>query len=158
MPDAPPSAAPVEESTEDWRRRNVGRLLNEAVRRFESRVLERLAEQGFHGVRLAHVGVTRNLDVAGTRPTELAYRASMTKQAMGELIGQCVDLGLVRREPDPADGRAKIVRFTDQGLHFLEHFRRAVVAAQGEMGENLGEERVRALLETLWDYVHPDGT
>ena len=138
-----------------WRRDNVGRLLNEAVHRFESRVLVLLAERGFGRVRLAHIGVTRNLDIAGTRPTELARRASMTKQAMGELIDQCIALQLVRREPDPADRRAKTVRFTGHGLRFLEEFRLAVATAQAEMGEALGEGRLRALLDALRDYARP---
>lgn len=146
-----------EDGDGNWRRHNLGRLLNEAVHRFESRVLALLAEQGFGEVRLAHIGVTRNLDVGGTRATELAQRASMTKQAMGELIEQCVALGLVRRELDPADRRAKIVRFTDHGLHFLDMFRRAVATAQAELGERLGEGRLQALLDTLWDYSHPQG-
>jgi DNA-binding MarR family transcriptional regulator len=154
--DDAPLALPARGGPGNWRRHNVGRLLNEAVHRFESRVLALLAETGFHEVRLAHIGVTRNLDIGGTRATELAHRASMTKQAMGELIEQCVALGLVQREPDPADGRAKIVRFTERGLRFLEEFRGAVATAQREMGERLGEERLQALLDTLWDYAHPE--
>ncbi|TPG56958.1 MarR family transcriptional regulator [Roseomonas nepalensis] len=140
-----------------WRRDNVGRLLHEAVHRFESRVLARLAARGFGEVRLAHVGVTRNLDTAGTRATELARRASMTKQAMGELIEQCVALRLVSRETDPADRRAKTVRFTAHGFHFLDEFRRAVAEAQAEMGGRLGEARLDALLSALRDYARPDG-
>ncbi|WP_424139849.1 MarR family winged helix-turn-helix transcriptional regulator [Roseomonas chloroacetimidivorans] len=140
----------------NWRQYNIGRLLNQAVHRFESRILVLLEEQGFTGVRLAHINVTRNLDVEGTRATELASRASMTKQAMGELIEQCVGLGLVRREPDPADGRAKIIRFTASGLHFLDQFRLALLTAKEEMDESLGPERVQVLLDVLWDYCHPE--
>ena len=152
-----PLALPAGVAEEGWRRHNVGRLLNEAVHRFESRVLALLAERGFGEVRLAHVGLTRNLDAGGTRATELAQRASMTKQAMGELIEQCAALGLVQREADPADRRAKVVRFTMHGLHFLEEFRRAVASAQHEMGERLGQERLQALLDILWDDAHPGG-
>lgn len=140
-----------------WRTRNIGRLLNVAVVQFESRVLALMAEQGFDDVRLAHVNVTRNLDIDGTRLTELASRASMTKQSMGELVDQCVALKLVRRAPDPADGRAKIVHFTKHGLKFLEHFRVAVATAQREMGERLGEDRLQILLAALWEYTHPEG-
>jgi DNA-binding MarR family transcriptional regulator len=151
-----PIAMPSQDATSNWRRNNVGRLLNEAVHRFESRVLSLLAERGFAEVRLVHINVTRNLDVEGTRATDLAARASMTKQAMGELVEQCVGLGLVSRERDPADGRAKIVKFTDQGTVFLEQFRQAVSIAQAEMGECLGNDRLQVLLDALWDYSHPD--
>jgi DNA-binding MarR family transcriptional regulator len=95
-----------------WRHANVGRLLNNAVRRFEARVLELMSASGHVETRIAHVSLTRNLDVEGTRLTELAQRASMSKQAMGELVDQCAELGLVERMADPKDGRARIIRFT----------------------------------------------
>jgi DNA-binding MarR family transcriptional regulator len=150
-----PIAVPSQDPTSNWRRNNIGRLLNESVTRFESRVLSLMAEKGYGEVRLGHINVTRNLDIEGTRSTDLAVRASMTKQAMGELVEQCVALGLVRREPDPTDGRAKIVRFTDEGITFLGQFRHAVATAQAEMGARLGAGRLQKLLDALWDYSHP---
>src|SRR5215831_6661753 len=86
-----------------WRHANIGRLLNNAVRRFEARVLELMSARGHVETRIAHVSLTRNLDVEGTRLTELARRASMSKQAMGELVDQCMELGLVGRIADPSD-------------------------------------------------------
>src|SRR3981189_276522 len=53
-----------------WRHDNIGRLLNNAVRRFEGRVLEMMGEAGYADTRIAHVNLTRNLDVEGTRLTE----------------------------------------------------------------------------------------
>jgi DNA-binding MarR family transcriptional regulator len=140
----------------EWRQRNIGRLLNVAIVQFESQVLTLLAADGFEGVRLAHVNVTRNLDIAGTRLTELAARAQMTKQSMGELVDQCVVMDLVRRKPDPQDGRAKILCFTEHGLDFLERFRIAVATTQREMGERLGQDRLQILLDLLWEYTHPE--
>jgi DNA-binding MarR family transcriptional regulator len=148
-------AAPTQDQSGNWRCSNIGRLLNQAVYRFETRVLSLLAERGFSEVRLAHINVTRNLDVEGTRSTDLALRAAMTKQAMGELVEQCVALRLVERERDPSDGRAKIVKFTAHGLDFLDQFRQAVAIAQSEMGLRLGSERLQLLLDALWDYEHP---
>ncbi len=76
------------------------------MRRFEARVLELMKQaRGHDETRIAHVGLTRNLDVEGTRLTELARRASMSKQAMGELVDQCAELGLVDRVADPTDRR-----------------------------------------------------
>src|SRR5246127_1030294 len=119
-----------------WRHANVGGLLNNAVRRFEARVLELMGDRGHVETRIAHVSLTRNLDVEGTRLTELARRASMSKQAMGELVDQCADLGLVDRIADPSDGRARIVMFTPAGLAWLDAFRDAVeLVAQGMRDE-----------------------
>ncbi|MGJ4964940.1 MarR family winged helix-turn-helix transcriptional regulator [Bradyrhizobium sp. SZCCHNR1015] len=135
-----------------WRHANVGRLLNNAVRRFESRVLQLMAESGHGETRIAHVSLTRNLDVEGTRLTELARRASMSKQAMGELVDQCAELGLVSREADPSDRRARLVRFTPAGLTWLEAFGDAVDVAEAEMRKELGKAAMDAILQGLSAY------
>jgi DNA-binding MarR family transcriptional regulator len=132
-----------------WRHANIGRLLNNAVRRFEARVLELMSASGHVDTRIAHVGLTRNLDVEGTRLTELARRASMSKQAMGELVDQCVELGLVDRIADPSDGRARIVMFTPAGLNWLDAFRDAVDVAEQEMRAELGRTTMDAILKGL---------
>ncbi|GLH80632.1 transcriptional regulator [Bradyrhizobium sp. SSBR45G] len=135
-----------------WRHANVGRLLNNAVSRFESRVLELMAASGHGGTRIAHVSLTRNLDVEGTRLTELARRASMSKQAMGELVDQCAVLGLVVREADPNDGRARLVRFTPAGLKWLQAFGDAVDVAESEMRQELGKATMDAIVQGLSAY------
>lgn len=135
-----------------WRHANVGRLLNNAVRRFEARVLELMAESGHGETRIAHVSLTRNLDVEGTRLTELARRASMSKQAMGELVDQCAELGLVTREADPHDGRARVVRFTPAGLRWLAAFGDAVDVAEAEMRKQLGKVTMDAMVQGLSAY------
>ncbi len=126
---------------DQWRHDNIGRLLNNAVRRFEDRVLRLMADSGYADARISHVNLTRNLDREGTRLTELATRAGMTKQAMGELVDQCAGIGLVERTSDPADKRARIVQFTPQGLAWLDAFRRAVDQAEHEMRADLGSTR-----------------
>jgi DNA-binding MarR family transcriptional regulator len=135
-----------------WRHANIGRLLNNAVRRFEARVLELMSASGHDETRIAHVSLTRNLDVEGTRLTELARRASMSKQAMGELVDQCVELGLVDRVADPSDGRARIITFTAAGLSWLDAFRDAVDVAEQEMRAELGKATMDAILKGLADY------
>ncbi|AOO84914.1 MarR family winged helix-turn-helix transcriptional regulator [Bosea vaviloviae] len=135
-----------------WRHANIGRLLNNAVGRFEARVLYLMKECGHAETRIAHVSLTRNLDVDGTRLTELARRASMSKQAMGELVDQCAALGLITRAADPSDRRARIVAFTPAGLAWLEDFRAAVDIAEREMRSELGEESMNMMLKGLAAY------
>src|SRR5215469_3146653 len=135
-----------------WRHANVGRLLNNAIRRFEARVLDLMSASGHAETRIAHVNLTRNLDVEGTRLTELARRASMSKQAMGELVDQCIALGLVDRTADPTDGRARIVRFTRAGRIWLDAFRDAVDLAEREMRAELGKTAMDTILKGLAAY------
>jgi DNA-binding MarR family transcriptional regulator len=141
------------ESLDEWRHTNVGRLMNNAVRRFEARVFELLAEAGHTEARLSHLNLTRNLDAGGTRMTELARRASVTKQAIGELIVQCEEHGLVKRVADPTDGRAKLVRFTERGIDWLAAFSAALEQAEREMQDELGMLRVDGLKAALKDYA-----
>lgn len=142
-------------SGDSWRHDNIGRLLNSAVRRFENRVIELMTEAGHVSTRISHISLTRNLDLTGTRVTELAHRSAMTKQAMGELVDQCADLGLIERRPDPADGRARIVMFTKVGLDWLADCRKAVVQAEQEMREQIGARRLDDVKNALGLYGTP---
>ena len=97
-----------------WRLTHLGRLLGAAMRRFDERVLHLMAHNvevplalsnlaARQQVSAAHIHITRHLSRGGSRLTELAERAGMSKQAMGDLVTQCEAWGLVRRESDPQD-------------------------------------------------------
>jgi DNA-binding MarR family transcriptional regulator len=132
-----------------WRHGNIGRILNNAIRRFEARVLEIMCDKGHSETRIAHINLTRNLDIGGTRLTELARRAEMSKQAMSELVEQCAAMGLVDRSDDPSDRRARLVSFTPAGLVWLESFRNAVDCAENEMRAELGDPAMDAVIDGL---------
>ena len=134
---------------EGWRLTHMGRLLGHALRRFDERVLElmahslevplalsNLAARGQVGA--AHVHITRHLPLAGARLTELAQSAGMSKQAMADLVDQCEAWGLVRREPDALDARARRICFTPAGLEWLQAFRQAVRQAESEFRDQVG--------------------
>ena len=59
---------------------------------------------------------------------------------MGTLVDQCEAWGMVIRENDPTDGRARQVRFTDVGLAWLGAYRDAVAQAESEMQQAIGAE------------------
>ena len=124
-----------------WRQAHLGRLLGHAMRRFDERVLALMTHDAEVPLALsnlaaraqvgaAHVHITRHLSLRGSRLTELAHHAGMTKQAMGDLVTQCEAWGLVQREPDPLDRRARRIVFTPAGLLWLDAFRRAVAQAE----------------------------
>jgi DNA-binding MarR family transcriptional regulator len=126
-----------------WRLTHLGRLLGHSARRFDARVLELMAHDidvplalsnlaARSQVSAAHVHITRHLSLKGSRLTELAQRAGMSKQAMGDLVDQCEAWGLVAREADPHDTRARLVRFTSTGLAWLKGFEEAVSQAEAE--------------------------
>ena len=96
------------------------------MRRFDERVLTLMANNidvplvlsnlaARAQISAAHIHITRHLDLEGTRLTDLAQKAGMSKQAMGDLVDQCEAWDLVTREPDPRDARARMVRFRPPG-------------------------------------------
>jgi DNA-binding MarR family transcriptional regulator len=139
-------------SDDAWRHGNVGRLLSNALRRFEERVIELLLEAGYDEVPQSHINATRHLDVEGTRLTDMAQRAAMTKQSMSELVDQLERDGLVTRRPDPTDRRARLVCFTPAGLVWLDHFGVAVKMAEREMARTIGADALRATKQSLRRY------
>jgi|SRR3569623_34002 len=137
---------------QSWRKNNIGRLLNNSVRRFEKRILQLLEEAGQGGYTLSHISVTRNLDLEGTRATELARRVAISKQSIGELIAQLEARGLIMRRPDPIDRRAKIICFTEVGFAWFEAFRFALEKAESEMAAELGDEMLAQIKQGLAVY------
>lgn len=135
-----------------WRQGNIGRLLNDCIGQFETRVLELMAATGYSEARMTHISLTRNLDLEGTRLTELARRASMTKQSMAQLVVQLEQLGLVVKRADPSDGRARIIVFTDKGLAWLAAFRDAIYCAEREMESIIGHDNFLLIKRCLSDY------
>ena len=134
-----------------WRQTHLGRLLGHAMRRFDARVLQLMARAvevplalsnlaARDKVGAAHIHITRHLSLAGDRLTDLADKAGMTKQAMADLVAQCEAWGLVTREADPHDARARRVRFTDAGLAWLQAFHDAVSQAEAEFREAVGAD------------------
>ncbi|PQA75867.1 MarR family winged helix-turn-helix transcriptional regulator [Rhodoferax sp. TS-BS-61-7] len=134
-----------------WRQNHLGHWLRLALARFDTRVLElmahhpgvplglsNLAERGQVGA--AHIHITRHLAVEGSRLTDLAQRAGMTKQAMGTLVTQCEAWGMVTREDDPADARARRVQFTAIGLAWLGAYEDAVAQAEDELRQAVSPE------------------
>lgn len=78
------------------------------------RIADGLAAAGYPDIRPTH-GIVFELIAEGCRLTELADRAGMTKQSMGELVEHLVSNGYLERRPDPADRRARIIGLTTTG-------------------------------------------
>ncbi|WP_029527043.1 MarR family winged helix-turn-helix transcriptional regulator [Polaromonas glacialis] len=149
-----------------WRLTHLGRLMGEALRRFDARVLQLMAGSidvplalsnlaARDQVGAAHIHITRHLAVGGSRLTDLALSAGMSKQAMGDLVDQCEAWGIVRREADPHDRRARRVVFTESGLAWLEAFRCAVAQAEDEFRQAVGDDVATVVALGLEAYAGP---
>jgi DNA-binding MarR family transcriptional regulator len=124
------------------------RMSVDAIR---ARMLERLHERGFGDVVTAHLVVLGYPGPEGLRPTELAARTGMTKQALNYLLGQMEELGYLTREPDPGDLRSRRIRLTARGARAVRVMRDAVREVEEEWSAALGPGRLELLRELLID-------
>lgn len=140
---------------------HLGRLLGNALRRFDARVLELMAQDeelplkwghyaGRGLVTAAQIHMVRHLPPQGARLKDLALGAGLAKQSMKSQVDQCEAMGLLTRQdaagrandeasmPPGRDGREKWIRYTAQGLLWRAAFYRAVSRAERECEEELG--------------------
>jgi DNA-binding MarR family transcriptional regulator len=157
----------IEPLSETRRPVHLGRLLGHSMRRFDERVLHLMAHNvdvplalsnlaARSQVTAAHIHITRHLAIGGARLTALAQSAGMSKQAMGDLVDQCEAWGLVLREKDSRDARARVVRFTDSGLAWLQAFKEAVAQAEAEFRAEVGDEIATVVAIGLEAYAGGD--
>jgi len=126
------------------------RLLNVAADLFADELYNKLAAVGLTDIRPGHGCVFGNIDPEnGSRLTELAERANMTKQSVGEVTSDLEERGYVERVADPNDGRAKVIRLTARGRQAYDTGRRLIDELEQEWSEQFGEYRVVALREAL---------
>jgi DNA-binding MarR family transcriptional regulator len=136
---------------DNWRQAHVGHWMQLALQRFDDRVLSLMARNENVPLALSnlaargslsasHVHITRHLALEGSRLTDLALRAKMSKQAMGKLVEQCEAWGLVARQDDARDARARRIVFTPVGLAWLQAFQQAVTQAEAELRAAVGDD------------------
>ena len=133
---------------------NTAVLLREAFTAINSVVPLRLAEHGHEAIRDAHGVVFQHLDADGTTVSGLAERAGMTKQAMAELVTYLEQRGYLRRVPDPADRRAKLVLLSDRGQEVVDIVGGLVPEMEDRLVDALGRpgwHRLREDLRTVHD-------
>ena len=128
---------------------NLGELLREPFRIGSEQLHERLAKRGHAEVRAPHGNVFQFLDDDGTRVSVLAQGAQVTKQSMAELVAHLEQHGYVERIPDPADGRAKLVRATRRGREVYAVARQFVAELEQRWTEQIGDRKMRQLRRLL---------
>jgi DNA-binding MarR family transcriptional regulator len=128
---------------------NTGLLLFIAHRAMENRIFEALAQAGFDDFTLAQARVMQRIGPDGTRLTQLAEAAQVTKQTAGHLVDQLERTGYVRRTPDPTDARARLVRLAERGTAAQPVAAAVLAEVEEEWRAHLGERRWRQLREAL---------
>ncbi|MBZ2197194.1 MarR family winged helix-turn-helix transcriptional regulator [Occultella gossypii] len=127
---------------------DIATLMFIAYRAMDDRVVRAMREAGFD-VTVAQARLAQRIGADGSRLTDLAEQAQVTKQTASLLVAALEREGLVERVPDPTDGRARLIRFTPRGRAGSERARDLVMAVEQEWNELLGPELAGPLREAL---------
>lgn len=120
-------------------RLNTVSMLGQAYSLLGFQIVEGVVGTGFPQ-KPKHSAVFAQIDHDGSRLTELARRANITPQAMGELVDELEELGYVTRRPDPTDRRAKLIVPTKRGRAAIEAGKQTITGIEARLDDILGEE------------------
>lgn len=129
--------------------RSTVQLLLKAARLLNERAILRMREKTRRPVRTAHTTLLPHIDLAGTRLTDLAARLGVTKQAASQLVDELVDMGMLERVPDPADARAKLIRFSKLGQKALLQGIEVFAELEDDIEERIGSRALEDLHAAL---------
>ena len=132
----------------------IGALLRVPTEAIFRRIVRELNEAGFEGLTLAHIAVLRFPGPDGERPSVLAERAGISKQAMNRLLGSLEDLGYLKRTDASDEGRARIVRFTRRGHAAWARINEILRGVEREWSAELGAKdfgQLKELLLRVWE-------
>ncbi len=124
-------------------------LVHTANRAFQEEMVRLGRAQGFPEARQAHNAVFATLSAEGSRASDMAARAGITKQSMGEVVRELVSIGLLEMRPDPSDRRAKLVTYTKHGLETARKGRRHLADLEGRFIDEFGAEDYAAARRIL---------
>jgi DNA-binding MarR family transcriptional regulator len=116
----------------------IGQILGRLVYQFRSELFHRAeADVRFHDIRFPHLQVWGNIGTEGIRLTDLAAKAQLSLAACSELVDELQELGYLERQPDPSDGRAKLIFPTAKGREVLDAAGHAVADLEQRWRERL---------------------
>jgi DNA-binding MarR family transcriptional regulator len=129
----------------------LGVLLFVANRALEQRAYDAAVAAGITDITVAQARVASRIGADGTRVSDLAEQARVTKQTAAYLVEQLEAAGYVERVPDPTDRRARLVRPTPRAQPAIEAAGAEVSRVLDEWAEHVGQDRLDAMFETLRD-------
>ena len=129
----------------------IGALLRTPWESVQRHMLARLQEHGFDDLDAAHLTVFNYPGPQGARPSELAGRLHISKQALNYLLGALERLDYLERQPDPDDQRSKRIALTQRGTSAIAVIREAVAETETAWAQQLGPKRFAQLRTLLLD-------
>ena len=134
----------------------VGSMLRTVWTEVIDEVFEKLVAAGFEDLRPVHRPILRDLLTSNLRPSELATRLGLSKQAANDLVREFEAKGYITLEADPDDGRAKRIVATDRGWSLIDAASGLSQAVGRHWATLVGEERYAVFEDVLRDIVASD--
>jgi len=103
------------------------------------------------------VALTTAIDSGRYRPSELAARVGLSKQAANDVLREFEAGGYITLVPDPDDGRAKRIQATERGAALEMTASRLSSDVARRWAEQVGEERFAQFEQVLREIVNPQG-
>lgn len=135
----------------------IGALLRMAWEDLIAELFEGLREAGFDDVRVAHRTLLRDVLTGRYRPSELAARVGLSKQAANDVLREFEAGGYITLVPDPDDGRAKRIQATERGAALEMTASRLSSDVARRWAEQVGEERFASFEQVLREIVNAQG-
>ena len=130
----------------------------ERLRRRADHDMARLTSAITQPLRGSHGRLLSLIPDDGIRPSDIAADAWITKQAVGTRLREMEELGWIKTHPDPADGRAVIVKRTPAGTRIRRAARKAIENLEAHWAESVGRDRYetfRSVLDELGNEAEP---
>jgi DNA-binding MarR family transcriptional regulator len=116
----------------------IGAQLRAAAEAVHQAVYDRLAQAGHHHLRPSHLALLKFPGPHGSRPTELAARVGLRKQALNPLLNDLEELGYLQRTSDDEDKRGRILWLTPRGMSLMRIMRETLEEVESQLSDRLG--------------------
>ncbi len=126
----------------------IGALMRMGLEVARGRILDALADAGMRDLSLSHLGLFQYPPVDGCRPSDVAKRLNISKQALNHLLGQLEQMGYLERIAAPAS-RQTTVRYTERGWRVLDVTIATMQRLETDWQSQIGTRRFAELKATL---------
>ena len=111
------------------------------------------AEEGYGDVRAEHLAVLQHPGPDGQRPSALAARSGMSRQAINHLVSHLERAGYLERYAEPSGGSRRLLRLTESGRRLYGRIEAVAAAVEAEWAQQVGPGRLEDLRAILSDLL-----
>ncbi len=83
------------------------------------------------------------------RPVEIARKMRLSRQAIGHIAGQLLDMSILDAKPDPEDGRSVVLGFAPGARKLQRAAGKIIAKLEQRLAERIGARKMAALIEIL---------